>query len=514
MQTGFSSSILILKWGRGGVFSSPLAVLLIATLILMTIPALPIATKTAEAAGNVLVSNIGQSNANAPSIDSGITTRAQEFTTGNDSSAYSFDGVELHFSNAPGSATDIKVTIAEKGTDGFPTTTVHTLTAPSTLSDDSDLFFTAPDDDDTLAANTDYFVVVEYQSGDAFSVRHTTSEDEDAGAAPGWSISNAGSVRYVSGAWALISVGYNFEMAIIGPSTPHKSNKPDLTRSGNDITMDWTVPSDQPSNITEHQYRTSSDKGVSWDTGWTAIANSGTGEANATSITFSSLTITDGESYTYQIRAVNALGDGEGSDTNTVYTLPAAPADLVTTSVGASFIKLGWSHPGYDNMTANHTYQYKIGDDGDWTDASFSFSDPPYKDETETARDEDGRDIVSGLSSSTQYTINLRLVNSVGDGATGTLTATTLADPSPLGRPDLSQYTDIGFSFNDGVTSDNTPTITGAAEEGAVVTLTATSSDHDTVVATDDSVGNNNLCLLYTSPSPRDRTRSRMPSSA
>ena len=25
---------------------------------------------------------------------------------------------------------------------------------------------------------------------------------------------------------------------------------------------------------------------------------------------------------------------------------------------------------------------------------------------------------------------------------------------------------------------------------------------------------NNNLCLLYTSPSPRDRTRSRMPSSA
>ena len=25
---------------------------------------------------------------------------------------------------------------------------------------------------------------------------------------------------------------------------------------------------------------------------------------------------------------------------------------------------------------------------------------------------------------------------------------------------------------------------------------------------------NNNICLLYTSPSPRDRTRSRMPSSA
>ena len=28
------------------------------------------------------------------------------------------------------------------------------------------------------------------------------------------------------------------------------------------------------------------------------------------------------------------------------------------------------------------------------------------------------------------------------------------------------------------------------------------------------SFGQENICLLYTSPSPRDRTRSRMPSSA
>ena len=28
------------------------------------------------------------------------------------------------------------------------------------------------------------------------------------------------------------------------------------------------------------------------------------------------------------------------------------------------------------------------------------------------------------------------------------------------------------------------------------------------------TIGNGNTCLLYTSPSPRDRTRSRMPSSA
>ena len=32
--------------------------------------------------------------------------------------------------------------------------------------------------------------------------------------------------------------------------------------------------------------------------------------------------------------------------------------------------------------------------------------------------------------------------------------------------------------------------------------------------AKSNSVPNSNICLLYTSPSPRDRTRSRMPSSA
>ena len=38
--------------------------------------------------------------------------------------------------------------------------------------------------------------------------------------------------------------------------------------------------------------------------------------------------------------------------------------------------------------------------------------------------------------------------------------------------------------------------------------------DWETVVALSSAEGMYNTCLLYTSPSPRDRTRSRMPSSA
>ena len=54
---------------------------------------------------------------------------------------------------------------------------------------------------------------------------------------------------------------------------------------------------------------------------------------------------------------------------------------------------------------------------------------------------------------------------------------------------------------------------TGPAGTGAVVTFSFPDglNDFDT---RSGIAGNYNACLLYTSPSPRDRTRSRMPSSA
>ena len=40
------------------------------------------------------------------------------------------------------------------------------------------------------------------------------------------------------------------------------------------------------------------------------------------------------------------------------------------------------------------------------------------------------------------------------------------------------------------------------------------SANNDLFLSLNNIWLNNNICLLYTSPSPRDRTRSRMPSSA
>ena len=71
------------------------------------------------------------------------------------------------------------------------------------------------------------------------------------------------------------------------------------------------------------------------------------------------------------------------------------------------------------------------------------------------------------------------------------------------------------------LTNDSTPTIEGIAEAGSQVTLLSDGSAIGTSTADEDSSfsiispeQSDGTCLLYTSPSPRDRQKSRMPSSA
>ena len=59
---------------------------------------------------------------------------------------------------------------------------------------------------------------------------------------------------------------------------------------------------------------------------------------------------------------------------------------------------------------------------------------------------------------------------------------------------------------------------TGQRQQEALVdlftALAEKARDISRVISAGDGLGNTSGCLLYTSPSPRDRTRSRMPSSA
>ena len=106
----------------------------------------------------------------------------------------------------------------------------------------------------------------------------------------------------------------------------------------------------------------------------------------------------------------------------------------------------------------------------------------------------DGSAAISEIGSNpASFTINDAITFPTSDGTNGQVMKTN-------GSGTLS-FGDVGGSgitiFKYTITS-NTTAITGNDDDGASLSYTV-GSEH---------------CLLYTSPSPRDRTRSRMPSSA
>ena len=93
---------------------------------------------------------------------------------------------------------------------------------------------------------------------------------------------------------------------------------------------------------------------------------------------------------------------------------------------------------------------------------------------------------------------------------------TTASDALKMGLPIVSM---MGQSFNSReaasiLTSMNLPElITNSLEEYEALAIEL-ATNPEKMQAIKDKLASNLTCLLYTSPSPRDRTRSRMPSSA
>ncbi len=139
---------------------------------------------------DTLVSNIGQDSSSNTATVTSTQSQAQAFTTGS-GGGYDLDDVQVEIRSFSGDVDDqsnISASIySEDG--GDPDSEVHALTNPSTISAGVQTFG-APAGA-TLDENTTYFVVVSYAGTDTF-VLHTTNENnEDNGAAIGWSIGNS-----------------------------------------------------------------------------------------------------------------------------------------------------------------------------------------------------------------------------------------------------------------------------------------------------------------------------------
>ena len=229
-----------------------------------------------------------------------------------------------------------------------------------------------------------------------------------------------------------------------GPASGSKHAKPqqapaatpaNLTAAAGvgEVTLSWDDPND--STITGYKYRQKEAAGSFGQ--WTLIPDSGYGGANTTRYTVRGLT--DGQTYTFRIRAVDEDGDTPNSNDVTVTTILAAPTNLTATvGVGAGQIALNWDDPGNNLVTK---YQYS-------TDGGTSFTDITGSGATTTAY------TVTGLSNGREYTVAVRAVNASVNGEAATVTATTRLPPVPLYVSNIGQPTDTSVGVDADLSSD------------------------------------------------------------
>ena len=184
------------------------------------------------------------------------------------------------------------------------------------------------------------------------------------------------------------------------------------------VTLTWATGS-SILPITQYQFR-----GDGSGRGWQDISGS---DANTTRHTVTSLT--NGRSYSLQVRAVNRTGSGEASDW--VTATPMGPPDQpvgLTATPDANSVILNWSAASADENITRYQFQ---GDS-----SGRGWQNIPGSDASTTSY------TVTGLTNGQTYTFRVRAVNPVGPGrASGSVEATpkflvtiSVSDPTPLIR--------------------------------------------------------------------------------
>ncbi len=171
----------------------------------------------------------------------------------------------------------------------------------------------------------------------------------------------------------------------------------DATNPTSTINLAWTAPAAHGAAITGYTLQRKIGTGNYEDVS-TAIA------AGAT--TYSDTDLTPGTQYTYRIRAVNSVGNGDWSNEPSAATDNAAPAaitDLSAAAATSTVIDLSWTAPAaHGAAISGYTLQRKSGS-GSFANVSTTIAAgaTTYTD--------------TGLTPATTYTYRIRAANSVGD---------------------------------------------------------------------------------------------------
>ena len=430
-----------------------------------------------------LVSNLGQSKETAFLRFATTTLLAMQFTTGSHATGYTFSAVRLPLSIATASVAPVVSIYSDSS--GQPNASIKLLTNPTNINVSSttrtEVEFSTTGY--KLARNTPYWVVIEKPAGsDEIYADWTVSDREDTGSAPNWSIGDSASV-ITTGAWQQLALGLVPSFSIKGAQAP--AVVPDApvlltaTPGNTQVALAWTAPaSDGGDPITKYQYRVSADGGSTWSPDWTDVPDSNSDSDQGDERTVTVTGLANGTLHTFQVRAVNSIGDGgEAMATATPATGPAppgAPATLTATP-GDAQATLTWTAPTSDGNSAITKYQYRVSvDDGttwnpDWTDV------PDGPDSGSDLADERTLTL-TGLEAVILHTFQVRAVNSIGDGshiqATATPTAiiTLAADFTSI----IRELHEVTFTL----------TRAGSTALAADVTLMVENATGDSVVST------------------------------
>jgi len=166
-------------------------------------------------------------------------------------------------------------------------------------------------------------------------------------------------------------------------TTPAAPTISGITTGDEQLTVAFTAGSDGGSAITDYEY--------SLDGG--AFVSAGT-----TTSPFTIAGLNNGQTYSVEVRAVNAEGDGASSvaDTGTPSTIPDAPT-LVSLTPGDQQLSVGFTLNG-DGGSAITDVEYQINGTGPWVSAGTTTS--PF--------------VIGSLINGVNYTITVRAVNANG----------------------------------------------------------------------------------------------------
>jgi len=406
MQTKFSSfHLLVPQTKRGSGPAQTLAVILSLALILMSVPALPIAVPKAEAVGTVHVSNLGQSETNSVATDHWDDKVAQSFTTGNATDGYELGSIVFDLVEYPDEY--LRARIHSATTTG-PGPKIFTLSSPNKMVVGENIF-DAPNNT-TLASNTEYYIVLGYvyTPDDYAKFSATTNDGEDSSGDSSWSLANRYQYNDEDDGWEEDG-DYALRTGIYGRSAPTKIIYFNAEGDDDDVDLSWTTSSYGGSSIIKHQYIQKLSSASDWPATWTDIPNSHNTGSNRKAYTINDTVA--GNQYDFKIRAINALGTSTDSDVVSAATQPATPVGNATSTftITRNSILFGWTDPSNDSIT---NYRYEVdkydSDDDDYDDV-ISWQDIPDSHATTTTH------TATGLEGETTYRIRIRAENDAGE---------------------------------------------------------------------------------------------------